>query len=112
MEIDYSKLGERTREGKTYDETMVALQELYFGRKALRVNPRGKQWLAVYRAHQVCEFNCLRTIFLDSLGQKLSRNVFVVSILSFWKKLSVRKGFFMTPKTRDFHDFSTFLEIS
>ena len=53
MEIDYSKLGERTREGKTYDETMVALQELYFGRKALRVNPRGKQWLAVYRAHQV-----------------------------------------------------------
>ena len=53
MEIDYSKLGERTREGKTYDETMVALQELYFGRKALRVNPRGKRWLAVYRAHQV-----------------------------------------------------------
>ena len=57
MEIDYSKLGERTREGKTYDETMVALQGLYFGRKALRVNPRGKQWLAVYRAHQVFSQN-------------------------------------------------------
>ena len=63
MEIDYSKLGERTREGKTYDETMVALQELYFGRKALRVNPRGKQWLAVYRAHQFSIFGVHAKIF-------------------------------------------------
>ena len=76
MEIDYSKLGERTREGKTYEETMVALQELYFGRKALRVNPRGKQWLAVYRAHQVAlQLGCqTRVIFWNKNGNMACRD--------------------------------------
>ena len=51
-------------------------------------------------------------IFLASLGQELSRNAFVVSILFPGRNLSMGKDFFMTPKTRDFHDFSTFLESS
>ena len=49
-------------------------------------------------------------IFLASLGQELSRNAFVASILSFWKKLSIGKDFFITPKNRDFHEISSFLE--
>ena len=49
-------------------------------------------------------------IFFASSGQELSRNAFVMSILSFWKKLSIGKDFFMTPKNRDFHEILSFLE--
>ena len=48
-----SKSGEIKKEGVIDGETHVVLQESYLGRKALRVIPRGKQWLTVYRAHQV-----------------------------------------------------------
>jgi len=51
-------------------------------------------------------------IFQPRLYQELSRNAFVVSILSFQKKLSARKDFFMTPKNRDFHQISSFLEMT
>ena len=43
----------KTREGEIYEEIVVVLQEFDLGSKALRVIPRGKQWLTVYRAHQV-----------------------------------------------------------
>ena len=61
---------------------------------------RGEHRLTVYRAHASgCSSKSVNSIdsgqiFVASLGQKLSRNVFVVSILSFWRKLSVRKSFF------------------
>ena len=37
----------------------IAFQSCKFRRKALRVTPRGKHWLTVYRAHQVKEHNNL-----------------------------------------------------
>ena len=40
--------------------------------------------------------------FLDSLGEELSRNVFVVSVYAFEKKLSRRKDFLVTPKKSRF----------
>ena len=51
-------------------------------------------------------------IYLGSLGQELSRNVFVVSVYAFEKKLYCRIGFCMTPKNEDFHEISSFLEFS
>ena len=52
-ENKFLKSGEETREGEIYEEIVVVLQEFDLERKALRVIPRGKQWLAIYRAHQV-----------------------------------------------------------
>ena len=49
-------------------------------------------------------------IFPASLGHDLSRNVVVVSVYAFQKKLYWSIGFVVTPKFRDFHDFSSFLE--
>ena len=48
--------------------------------------------------------------FLGSLGQELSRNVFVVAVYAFEKKIDRRKDFFVTPKSRDFHEKLSFLE--
>ena len=90
----------------------------YLRRKALRVIPRGEQWLEVYRAHQVdvnnghffmkiVQKNChsskslnsfgLGPIYFESLGQELSRNAFVVSVYAFSKKIDRSKDFFVTP---------------
>ena len=49
-------------------------------------------------------------IFFASLGQALSRNVSVVSVYAFERKLDRSKDFFVTPKSRDFHEKLTFLE--
>ena len=38
------------------------------------------------------------TIFPSRLAHELSRNVSVVSVYAFGKKMSMRKGFFLTPK--------------
>ena len=55
--------------------------------------------------------NDLGAIFLIRLDHDLSKNVFVVSIV-FPERISLsRIVFFMTPKNRDFHEFSSFLEI-
>ena len=76
-------------------------------RKALRVIPRGKQWLTVYRAHQVVlQLGCQKSvifghkngnisesvssfetgaIFPDSSGHELSRNAIVVSAYALYK---------------------------
>ena len=51
-------------------------------------------------------------IFWPSSGQELSRNVFVVSVYAFEKKLYRRIGFCMTPKNEDFHEIWSFLEFS
>ena len=52
----------------------------------------------------------LGAIFPSRLCQDLSRNASVVSIL-FPGGISLRsKDFFMTPKSRDFHEISSFLE--
>ena len=48
-------------------------------------------------------------IFRSSLGHDISRNALVVSIPFPERISSRRKDFSMTPKNRDFHDFSTFL---
>ena len=50
---EFSKSGEENREGEIFEEIVIVLQEFDVERKALRVIPRGKQWLTVYRAHQV-----------------------------------------------------------
>ena len=50
-------------------------------------------------------------IFPSRLGQDLSRNVRVVSVYALYKKLYGSIDFFMTPKCRDFHEISTFLEL-
>ena len=52
-ENTFLKSGEETREGEIYEEIVVVPQEFDLERKALRVIPRGKQWLTAYRAHQV-----------------------------------------------------------
>ena len=49
-------------------------------------------------------------IFPPSLGQYPSRNAFVVSILFSGRNSLVRTFFFMTPKRRDFHEISSFLQ--
>ena len=41
-------------------------------------------------------------IFFDSLGEELSRNVFVVSVYAFGKKLPIAKDFLVTPKKSRF----------
>ena len=96
------KSGEETREGEIYEEIVVVLQEFDLERKALRVILRGKQWLTVYRAHQVvlqlvCQTRVIfghtngnisesvssfytGPFFLGRLGYELSRNGFVVSV--------------------------------
>ena len=51
-------------------------------------------------------------IFLDSLGQDLSRNAFVVSAYAFEKKFDRRKGFCMTPTSRKFSTFSSFRRMN
>ena len=48
-------------------------------------------------------------IYLPRLGQDLSRNVFVVSILSFWGKLHGRIGFVHDTKNVK---FSSIFEVS
>ena len=50
-------------------------------------------------------------IFLPRSGQELSRNVVVVSVYAFEKDSSWRTGFGMTPKNRDFHEMSSFMEF-
>ena len=49
-EDKFSKSGE---EKKDFEETIIVVQEFDMEGKALRVIPRGKQWLTVYRAQQV-----------------------------------------------------------
>jgi len=50
----FSKIGRgKKRGGETYEKMVAVLQGFDLGRKALRVIPRGKQWLTVYRAHEV-----------------------------------------------------------
>ena len=55
MEISEGKTNFQNRERKreVFEEIVIVLQEFDVERKALRVIPRGKQWLTVYRAHQV-----------------------------------------------------------
>ena len=55
MEISEGKTNFQNRERKRdiFEEIVIVLQEFDVERKALRVIPRGKQWLTVYRAHQV-----------------------------------------------------------
>ena len=62
-----------------------------------------------HSSKSVCSFD-MRVIFRTSLGQELSRDALVVSVYAFGKKLPRRKDLFMTPKSRDFHEFLTFLE--
>jgi len=45
--------------------------EFYSGRKALRVISRGKQWFAVYRAHQIAK--------VDHKTEDMTRRAFLVS---------------------------------
>ena len=47
-------------------------------------------------------------IFLDSLGQDLSRNAFVVSVYAFETKFDRGQGFFVTPKKSKIFDFFEF----
>ena len=83
----------------------IAFQSCKFRRKALRVTPRGKHWLTVYRAPQVqIKRACQKvwylvqknedfsesmnsfdsgSIFPSSLGHDLSRNRSVVSVYAF-----------------------------
>ena len=49
----FSKSGEEKREGEIFQEIVIVLQEFDVERNALRVIPRGKQWLTVCRAHPV-----------------------------------------------------------
>ena len=58
----------------------------------------------------VCSFHS-GAIFYSSLGQELSSDALVVSILLSERISGVEKVFFMTPKNRDFHEISSFLEI-
>ena len=51
-------------------------------------------------------------IFASSLGQDLSGDAFVMSILFPERISSGRIGFCMTPKNRNFHEISNFLEMS
>ena len=51
-------------------------------------------------------------IFPPSSGHDRSRNTVGVSVYAFERNLYCRIGFFVTPKSRDFHDFSSFLESS
>ena len=53
---------------------------------------------------------CMGAIFFGSLGHKLSRNGVVVSVYALEQNIWWRKDFLVTPKSRDFHDFSSFLE--
>ena len=50
------------------------------------------------------------TIFQPIRGQHLSRNVLFMSVYAFQKNLYVWTDFLMTPKNRDFHEISNFLE--
>ena len=101
--------------------------------KALRVIPRGKQRLTVYRAHQVwfhwasqkcvffdhengniSKFNCSfdpGAIFPHSLGHDISRNAFVVSVYAFERNSNCWTDFFLTPKIFENHEISMFLGI-
>ena len=55
----------------------------------------------------MCSFGA-GPIFLDSLGQDLSRNAFVVPVYAFEKKFDRRKGFYMAQKNRKFSIFLSF----
>ena len=82
-------------------------------RKALRVIPRGKHRLTVYRAHQVSgSVNSIDSgaIFPPRLGHDLSRNASVVSVYALEKNLYTWIGFSWHQKSRDFHEILTFLE--
>ena len=50
-------------------------------------------------------------IFPPRSGHELSRNASVVFVYAFEKNPYCGIGFFMTLESRDFHEFSTFLEI-
>ena len=50
-----------------------------------------------HSSKSVCSFNT-GPFFLDSFGEELSRNVFVVSVYAFEKKFGGRKDFLVTPK--------------
>ena len=77
----------------------------------------GPDFFVVFRqknnhsSKSVCSFDA-GPFFCHSLGQELSMNVFVVSVYAFEKKFDRRKAFLVTPKSRDFHEFLTFLENS
>ena len=53
----------------------------------------------------------LGAFFWPSLGQDLSRNAFVVSVLFLERFSYVRTVFFLTPKMSKFHQFSKFRKI-
>ena len=59
----------------------------------------------------MCSFGA-GPIFLDSLGQDLSRNAFVVSVYAFEKKIDRGKDFCMAPKNRKFSIFLSFRRMS
>ena len=54
-----------------------------------------------HSSKSVCSFD-MGPIFLGSVGQELSRNVFVVSVYAFEKKIDRSEDFFVTPKKSRF----------
>ena len=85
----------------------IALQSCKFRRKALRVTPRGKHWLTVYRAPQVCVVVWPRTNFFTFVrARRIRKCIRCVHVCVLWK-FPCEEIFFMTPtfsKTRKLHE--------
>jgi len=72
--------------------------------------PRAPSGSEKSRFLRICEFVCFLSNFLPRLGSDISRNAFGVFVYAFEKKLYGGIGFFMTPRSRDFHEILSFLE--